>query len=185
MNGIKANARMRVEQDVDLVLKNPKLKISGQPHDGVPFTTDPGYKHYKADEDCITPKDGLLFRRVFRETGSVKCYKILIPTHLVIEVIRRLNTESKKQPRSSKSIIAYRRKKCFPKKAQLIREWVMSCEECIREQRIDRNLNHPALLNPNEHITTPEDATQNALLPELPPSGGHEDIVTAKNVFSR
>ena len=31
MNGIKANARIRVEQDVDLVLKNIKLKILGQP----------------------------------------------------------------------------------------------------------------------------------------------------------
>ena len=29
MNGIKANARLRVEQDVDLVLKNMKLKILG------------------------------------------------------------------------------------------------------------------------------------------------------------
>ena len=31
MNGIKANAKLRAEQDVDLVLKNMKLKILGQP----------------------------------------------------------------------------------------------------------------------------------------------------------
>ena len=30
MNGIKANARIRVKQDVDLVLKNMKLKVLGQ-----------------------------------------------------------------------------------------------------------------------------------------------------------
>ena len=35
MNGIKANARMRVDQDVDLVLQKEKLKILGQPHDEV------------------------------------------------------------------------------------------------------------------------------------------------------
>ena len=35
MNGIKANARIRVEQDVDLVLKNMKLKTLGQPYDVV------------------------------------------------------------------------------------------------------------------------------------------------------
>ena len=40
MNGIKANARIRVEQDVDLVLKNMKLKISGQPYDEVLMITD-------------------------------------------------------------------------------------------------------------------------------------------------
>ena len=40
VNGIKANARIRVEQDVDLVLKNMKLKILGQPHDELLMMTD-------------------------------------------------------------------------------------------------------------------------------------------------
>ena len=34
-NGIKANAWTRVEQDVDLVLKNMNFKNLGQPHDEV------------------------------------------------------------------------------------------------------------------------------------------------------
>ena len=37
MNGVKANARIRVEQDV---LKYMKLKIVGQPHDEVLMMTD-------------------------------------------------------------------------------------------------------------------------------------------------
>ena len=69
--------------------------------------------------------------------------------------------------------------------AQLIREWVMSCEQCIRESRIDRSPTRPPLQNPNEHITAPEDAMQIDLVPELPPSGGYENIVTAMDVFSR
>ena len=69
--------------------------------------------------------------------------------------------------------------------AQLIREWVMSCEQCIRESRIDRSLTSPPLQNPNENITAPEDAMQIDLVPELPPSGGYENIVTAMDVFSR
>ena len=40
LHRIKANARIRVEQDADLVLKNLKLKIFGQPHDDVLLTTD-------------------------------------------------------------------------------------------------------------------------------------------------
>ena len=59
----------------------------------------------------------------------------------------------------------------------------MSCEQCIRESRIDRSLTHPPLQNPNEHITAPEDAMQIDLVPELPPSGGHEKNVTAMDVF--
>ena len=79
MNGIKANAGKRVEQDVDLVLKNMRLKILGQPHDEVLIVTDSRYKNYKANEDRIILKDGLLYRKYFGETGSVKYYQILIP----------------------------------------------------------------------------------------------------------
>ena len=69
--------------------------------------------------------------------------------------------------------------------AQLIREWVISCEQCIRESRIDRSLTLPPLRNPNEHITAAEDAMQIDLVPELPPSGGYRKIVAAMDVFSR
>ena len=61
MNGINANARIRVEQDVDLVLKNMKLKTLDQPHDEVLMMLDSRYKHYKANEDSIILEDGLLF----------------------------------------------------------------------------------------------------------------------------
>ena len=63
MNGIKANARIRVEQDVDLVLKNMKKKILGQPQDEVLKMTDSRYKNYRANGDRIIFKDCLLFRK--------------------------------------------------------------------------------------------------------------------------
>ena len=91
MNGIKANARIRVEQDVDLVLRNMKLKNSGQPYDEVLMITVS--KNYKANEDRIILKDSLLFRKYFGETGSVKNYQILIPKQLVKEVLRSLHGE--------------------------------------------------------------------------------------------
>ena len=125
MNGIKANARIRVEKDVNLVLKDVKLKILGQTHDEVLMITDSRYKNYKANEDRIILKDGLLFRKYFGETGSVKYYQILFPKHLVNEVLRSLFGEFGKQPGISKTKIAYREKFYFPKMAKLIREWVM------------------------------------------------------------
>ena len=185
MSSIKATARIRVEQDVDLVLKNLKLKILGQPFDEVLIMTDSRFKHYKRNEDRIILKDGLLYRKYFGETGSVKYYQILIPKQLVKEVLRSLHGEFGKHPGISKTIIACREKYYFPKMAQLIREWVISCEQCIRESRIDPSLTRPPLQNPNEYITAPEDAIQIDLVPELPPSGGYENIVTAMDVFSR
>ena len=80
-------------------------------------------------------------------------------------------------------MIAYREKHYFPKVAQLLRDWVMSCEHCIRESRIDRSLSRPPLQNVDGHITTPKDAMQFDLVPELVPSGGYQNIVTAMDFF--
>ena len=183
MSGIKASARKQVQQDVDLVLKNLKLKILGQPFDEVLIMTDSRYKHYNTKEDRIVLKDGLLYRKYFGEKGSVKYYQILIPKQLVKEVLRSLHGEFGKHPGIFKTNIACREKYYFPKMAQIIRERVMSCEQCIRESRIDPSLTRPPLQNPNEHITAPEDAIQIDLVPELPPSGGYQNIVTAMDVF--
>ena len=106
MNGIKANARKRVEQDVDLVLKNMKLKILGQPHDEVIIMTDSRYKNYRANEDRAILKDGLLFKKYFRETDSVKYYQIFIPKQLVNDFLLSLHEEFRKHPGISKTIIA-------------------------------------------------------------------------------
>ena len=133
MNGIKANAGIRVEQDVDLVLKNMKLKIIGQPHDEVLMMTDSRYKNYTANEDRINLEDGLLFRIFLRETGSVKYHQILIRKHIIDEVPSSLHGEVGKHSGISKTTIVYREKHYFPKMAQIIREWVMSRAQCIRE----------------------------------------------------
>ena len=69
--------------------------------------------------------------------------------------------------------------------AQLIREWVMSCEQRNIESRIDRNFTRLPQQNSNEHITEPENVMQIDLVPELPPSGGYKNLVSAMDVFSR
>ena len=185
INGIKASARIRVEQDADLVLKSLKFKMLGQPFDDVLLATDRQNKHYKANVDRIFLKDGLLFQKYYGETGSVKYYQILIPMQLVNEVLRNLNGEFGKHPGITKMMIAYRRKYHYPNMAQLIREWVMSCEQCLRESRNNPRLTRPPLQNTNEYITAPKDAMQVDLVPGLPPSGGYENIVRAMDVFSR
>ena len=146
IHGIQANARIRVEQDADLVLKNLKLEILGQPHVEVLLTMDSRFKHYKANEDRIILKDGLLLRKYYGETGSVKHYQILIPKQLVSEVLRSLHEEFGKHPGITKTVIAYREQYYYPKMAQLIREWVMSCEKCIRELRINPQLSQISVL---------------------------------------
>ena len=110
LHGIKANAPIRVEKDADLVLMNLKLKILGQPHDEVLMTTDRRFKHYEANEDRIIFKDGLLFRKYYGETGSVKYYQNLIPRQLVNEALWSLHGEFGKHLGVTKAIIAFRQK---------------------------------------------------------------------------
>ena len=185
INGIKANARKRAEQDADIVLKNLKVIIFGQPHDDVLLTTDRRFKHYKANEDRIILKDGLFFRKNNGETGSVIYYQYFIPKQLVNEVLRSLQGELRKHPRITKTIIANRGKYYYRKLDQLIKESVMSCKQCLRESQINRRLTHPPLQNPNEYITAPEHAMQIDWVPGLRPTVGFEKIVTAMDVFSR
>ena len=144
-NGIKTNARILVEQDVDLVLKQMNLKTLGQALDEVIMMTNSQDKHYKANEDRIFLKDSQMFRKYFGETGNVKYYQIPIPKQILNEVLRSLHGVCRNHPGSSKTIIAYSEKCYFPKMAQLIGKWIRSCEQCIRESRIDRSFTHPPL----------------------------------------
>ena len=143
LHGKKANARTRVQQDADLVLKNLKLKRLGQPYDDVLLITDGRFTLYKATEDRNILKDGLLLRKYYGDNGSVKYYQILIPKPFFNEVLRSLDGDFGKHPGITKTIIAYREKYCYPKMARLIKEWVMSCEKCIRELRINPQLTRP------------------------------------------
>ena len=69
--------------------------------------------------------------------------------------------------------------------AKLARHWVMSCEQCIRESRLNDSLTKTPLQNLSDHITAPKNAMQIDSVPDLPPSGGYENILTALDVFSR
>ena len=72
----------------------------------------------------------------------------------------------------------------YPNMAEMITEWVMSCEKCIKESRINRRLTRAPLQNHNEYNFALEDTIQIDLVPEISPSGGYEKDVTAMDVFS-
>ena len=63
INGIKGKARIRVEQDLDLVLRNLRPKVLGQPQDEVLSTTDNRFMTYKANEDRMILENGIPFRK--------------------------------------------------------------------------------------------------------------------------
>ena len=109
LRGIIANARLQVEQDVDLVLTNFKFKMLAQPHKEKLLTTVWRFKRHEANEDRIFLKDGLVFRKQYGGTGDIKNYQILNPEQLVDDVLRNLQRVWK-APQSHQNNICLQRK---------------------------------------------------------------------------
>ena len=62
---------------------------------------------------------------------------------------------------------------------------VRDCDKCIQDKRINNTRITPELIHIPEWDLGPEDLMQNDLLPEFPPCGGYENIITALDVLSR
>ena len=73
----------------------------------------------------------------------------------------------------------------YPSMAKHVQKWVEGCEQCARDKRVPNATITPELLNLPERDLGPEDAMQIDLLPNLPPSGGYENLLKAIDVFSR
>ena len=88
-------------------------------------------------------------------------------------------------PRCFKNDAEIRQKYYFPSIAICVRSWVRGCEISIQDKRINNTRITPELIHIPEWDIGPEDLMQIDLLPEFPPSGGYENIITAIDVFSR
>ena len=69
--------------------------------------------------------------------------------------------------------------------AKHVKKWVEWCEQCAKDNRVLNATMTPEQLNLLECDLAKEDAIQIDLLPNLHPSGGHENVLTAIDVFSR
>ena len=91
---IEENARIRNEQDKDPLLEALKLRIRHQEYDKHLLKTEPGGRH----AERIIMKDGVLMRKYYGEDGSVTYNHVIIPKHLVPELLstlpgKRINTQ--------------------------------------------------------------------------------------------
>ena len=146
---------------------------------------DARYRHYANNLERILLKDEILTRQYFDETGNVKYHQILLPQHLLQEMLQSLHGTAHKHPGISKMLQKIRQRYYYPSMAKHVKKWVEGCEEWARDKRVPNATITPELLNLPEWNLGPEDAMQIDLLPNLPPSGGNENVLTAIDVFSR
>ena len=112
-------------------------------------------------------------------------YYVIIPNHLVPELLSTLHGKTNKHPRITRMIQECRAKNYFPRIARKIRAWVTSCPDCIANKRIDTRQIRPKMLSNSEFTMGSEDCLEVDILPNLPSSNGTQHIITTMDVFSR
>ena len=145
---------------------------------------DARYRYYANNLERIVLKDEILTRQYFDETGNVKYHQILLPQHLLRKLLHSLHGTAHKHPGISKMLQEIRQRYYYPSMAKHVKKWVEGCEQCARDKRVPNATITPELLDLPEWDLGPEDAMQIDLLPNLPPSGGYENVLTAIDVFS-
>ena len=182
---IKENARIRNEQDADPILKALKLRLLHEEYDKHLLKTEPRGRNLLRHEERIIVKDGVLMRKYYGEDGTVTHYQILIPKHIVPELLSTLHGKMNKHPGITKMIQESRAKYYYPGLARKIRAWVINCPDCIANKRIDTRQIRPKMLSNTEFTFGPEDCLEVDILPNLPSSNGYKHIITMMDVFSR
>ena len=100
---IKEDARIRVEQDSNLVFKAIK-KLICEEFDKHLLQTDPTAKRLLVHENRLIVKDGVLMRKYYGECGQVTHHQILIPEHLITELLKAIHGQMRKHPGITKMI---------------------------------------------------------------------------------
>ena len=174
-----------IEQCNDVILQQLKLKLQKEEYSETILIQDIRYQHYIRQLDRLSIQNDIITRQYYDETGNVKYNQTLLPKHLVKELLESLHGKANRHPGIAKMLQEIRCEYYYPGIAKLVRKWVNGCETCIKDKRISNELITPELLNLPEWTLGRGDAMQIDLLPNLPPSGGYENIITALNVFSR
>ena len=178
-------SRILIEQDSDPTLLNFKREMLGLPFDEQILLNDARYMHYSRNKKRIIIKDDILYRQYYNDIGQVSHLEVLLPGKLFEVLLQSLHGTAGKHPGIAKMMQETRQKYYFPSIATYVRNWVRDCELCIQDKRINNTRITPELIHIPKWDLGPEDLMQIDLLPELPPSGGYENIITAIDVFSR
>ena len=178
-------SRILIEQSLYPTLLNFKRQMLRLPFDEQILLNDARYMHYSRNKKRIIIKDDILYRQYYNDIGEVSHLQVLLPGQLLKVLLQSLHGTAGKHPGISKKMQEIRQKYNFPSIATYVRNWVRDCEICIQDKRINNTGINPDLIHIPQWDLEPKDLMQIDLFPELPPSRGYENIITASDVFSR
>ena len=178
-------SRILIEQDSDPTLLNFKREMLGLPFDEQISLNDARYMHYSRNKKRIIIKDDILYRQYYNDIGEVNQLQALLPGQLLKMLLQSLHGTAGKHAGILKMMQEIRQKYYFPSIATYVRNWVRDSEICFQDKCINNTRITPEFIHIPQWDLGPEDLMQIDLLPEFPPSGGYENIITAIDVFPR
>ena len=182
---LRRTNQILLEQSKDPILRQLKAKIQNEDYSEKILQKDIRYKQYLNNSDRIVLKDEIVARQYYDETGQVKYHQILLPKHLLKELLQAIHGTAHRHPGISKKLQEIRQKYYYPGIAKHVKKWVDGCETCAKDKRVPNKVITSELLNLPEWDLGPEDAMQIDILPNLPTSGGYQTVTTPKDVISR
>ena len=108
------NASIRLEQNNDIVLRNLRSKIEGNPFDENDLASDYRYQHYLQNITRLEIKQEVLKRKHYTYTGTTSQYQILLPTQLLEELLQALHGHNSNHPGITKMIQEVRQNYYYP-----------------------------------------------------------------------
>ena len=94
-----------IEQNNDVILQQLKLKLQKE---------DIRYQHYIRQLDRLSIQNDIITGHYYDETGNVKYNRILLPKHLVNELLESLHGKANRHPSIAKMLQEIRCKYYYP-----------------------------------------------------------------------
>ena len=115
---------MPIKQNNHVILQQLKLKIQKEVHSDTILTQDTRYQHYLRHLDRMSIQDKIITRQYYDESENVKYNQVLLPKHLVTELLESLHRKTNRHPDIAKMLQVIRCKYYYPGIAKLVRKWV-------------------------------------------------------------
>ena len=149
-----------IEQNNDDILQRLRLKLVKEEYSEIVLIQNTRYQHYASQLDRMSIQNDIIARQYFDETGNVNFNRMLLPEHLLQELLESFHGKANRHLNTTKTLQADGSKYYYPGIAKIVRKWLQGCETCIRDKRISNAPITPHFLNLPEWDLGPDDAMQ-------------------------
>ena len=131
---LRRTNQILLEQSKDPILLQLKAKLQKEEYSEEILQQDFRYKYYLNNIDRKILKDEIVTRQYYDETGQIKYHQILLPKHLVQELLQAIHGTAQRHPGISKMLQEIRQKYYYPGIAKHVKKWVEGCETCAKDK---------------------------------------------------